>query len=315
MTLLKVRNLHASYTLGRSRIKVLNDVTFEVGESERVAVVGESGSGKSTLALIMARLNDDNLIVEGGEVRYRGLNILDLNEGELARLRGREIGVVLQNPSTSLNPLYPVGEQIAEALRAHGYSRGEAFEEAVRLLERVGIPEAERRYRSYPHQLSGGMKQRVAVAIAVALRPKLLIADEPTSALDVSIQAQILDLLKELSTEHRTALILITHDIGVAYDISEKVLVMYGGMVAEFGSSEGVLREPLHPYTKYLMNSLTNGLKEGLGRPANNARNGFKDAGACPFSVKCEHASEGVCGGEMPRQRLVGGRLVACNLY
>jgi len=317
MNLLEVRSLRASYVVGKARIRVIDNVSFTVNEGERVAVVGESGSGKSTLALILCKLHDQNLVIEGGEIRYRGVNLLELGSDELRKLRGSEIAMVFQNPSTSLNPVYPVGEQVAEALRERGYSRSEAREIAVKLLERVGIPEARRRYSHYPHQLSGGMKQRVMIAMAIALKPKLLIADEPTSALDVSIQAQILELLKELSQECGTAILLITHDIGVAYDVSSKLIVMYAGKVVEVGSTADIVKEPLHPYTYYLLASIPRGRKgeyelkvlEGYVPDLLNPPPG------CRFHPRCPNAINGLCNIREPPVTHVNGRLVACHQY
>lgn len=321
MSLLQVKDLTASYVIGRHKVRVLDEVTFDLKPSEKMAVVGESGSGKSSLALILARLNSKALTVERGEVLYKGLNLLNLKESELTKFRGVDIAVILQNPSTALNPLYPIGDQISEALRAHGYSRNEAFREALKLLERVGLSEPAKTYRKYPHQLSGGQKQRVAIAIAIALKPKLLIADEPTSALDVSTQAQIIALLKKLVEEDGTSMIFITHDIGVAYDISDKILVMFNGNVVEVGLTKEVVKKPLHPYTKHLISSAILNPAENrlLEVTSENTRsnNGLKNklVVGCPYVFRCPHKVEGLCNVSKPGNFLIDGRIVSCHLY
>ncbi len=321
MSLLHVKGLTASYMIGNRKVRVLDGVTFDLKPSEKIAVVGESGSGKSSLALILARLNSDVLIVEDGEVIFRGFNILRLKESELTKLRGSDIAVVLQNPATALNPLYSVGDQISEVLRAHGYSKKEAFEEALKLLERVGMPEPTKTYRRYPHQLSGGQKQRVAIAIAIAMKPKLLIADEPTSALDVSTQARIIALLKKLVEEDKTSVIFITHDIGVAYDISDKILVMFKGNVVEIGPTKDVIREPLHPYTKHLISSAILNFNESslmdtqtMEMRRNNEEIEDVDRG-CPYAIRCPHKIKGLCDVEKPRNSLINNRSVSCHIY
>jgi oligopeptide/dipeptide ABC transporter ATP-binding protein len=317
MSLLEVRDLTAYYIVGHRKEKVLSDVNIRVEKGERVAVVGESGSGKTTLASIIVRLESENLKIEKGEVLYRGVNLLSAEDKELEELRGKEISVVFQNPSASLDPLYTVGEQIAEALREHGYGKSEAKAEAIELLRSVGIPNPEKRYNSYPHQLSGGQKQRVAIAIAIALRPKLLVADEPTSALDVSTQTQIIELLNSLTREYGTSLLLITHDIGVAYDASDRMIVMYGGRVMEAGKTEEVVSAPAHPYTQYLLYSVPMGrssikIWSGNVRTTMRSGNGISNKG-CPFYGKCASPAK-KCSYEPPGKVIVGkeGREVYC---
>lgn len=316
MSLLEIRELNASYVLGKKKERVLRRVNLNIERGERVAVVGESGSGKSTLASLILRLEPENLEIESGKIIFEGIDLLSASEDELEKIRGKGISVVLQNPSSSLDPLYPVGEQIAEALREHGYGKEEAKSEAIELLRSVGIPNPEKRYNSYPHQLSGGQKQRVAIAIAIAMRPKLVVADEPTSALDVSTQTQIIELLNSLTREHGTSLLLITHDIGVAYDASDRIAVMYGGMMMEVGRTEEVVRSPIHPYTSYLLSSIPAG-RSNLKRIAFETRktqsyNGSQSLG-CPFFAKCSIATE-KCSRETPYIASIEGREVSCWL-
>ncbi|MEM3229082.1 MAG: ABC transporter ATP-binding protein [Fervidicoccaceae archaeon] len=315
MSLLRIRDLTAYYFLGRKREKVLSDIELSIERRERIAVVGESGSGKTTLASIITRMEAENLEIASGEVLFEGRDLLKASESELREIRGKEISVVFQNPSSSLDPLYPVGEQIAEVFREHGYGKGEAKSEAVELLRSVGIPNPERSYFSYPHQLSGGQKQRVAIAIAIALRPKLLVADEPTSALDVSTQTQIIDLLNTLSREYGTSLLLITHDIGVAYDASDRMVVMYGGRIMEIGRTEKIVESPLHPYTSYLLSSVPIGknvkrIWKRERRAFSQSSNGFSMEG-CPFSPRCPLPSER-CSLSAPPLKEIDGRSVYC---
>ncbi|MGE0726069.1 MAG: ABC transporter ATP-binding protein [Alphaproteobacteria bacterium] len=242
-----------------SREQVAVDgVGFTVGAGETLGIVGESGSGKSLTALAMLRLVPSPPgRIAAGRVRFDGTDLLTLDEGAMERVRGARIGMIFQEPMSALNPVFTVGEQIAEALRVHErMGRRAAAARAVALLERVGIADAARRARQYPHELSGGMRQRVMIAAALACRPALLIADEPTTALDVTIQAQILALLRELQREMGMAVILITHDLGVVAQMVDRVIVMYGGRIAEEGPAERVFGAPSHPYTRLLLESI-----------------------------------------------------------
>ena len=237
--------------------RVVHGIGFEVAEAETVALVGESGSGKTVTARSILRLLAPPGRVHGGSIRFGGRDLLALPEPDLRRVRGDEIAMVFQEPMTSLNPVHPVGHQIAEVLRLHrGMSRAEAAAEAVRLLDLVGIGDAHRRAREYPHTLSGGMRQRVMIAIALACSPKLLIADEPTTALDVTVQAQILDLIRDLTARSRTSVLLITHDLGVVAELADRVLVMRAGEIVESGPTARILDAPEHPYTRSLLSAL-----------------------------------------------------------
>jgi oligopeptide/dipeptide ABC transporter ATP-binding protein len=241
--------------------EVVDHVTFELRRGETLGIVGESGSGKSMTALSILRLVEPPGEIGGGPISFNGRSdLLELSERDMRRIRGAEIGFIFQEPMTALNPVYTIGDQIAEALRVHGRgTRAEARTKSIALLEAVKIPEPERRLRDYPHQLSGGMRQRVLIAIALACQPQLLIADEPTTALDVTIQAQILDLLHEMKERFHLALLLITHDLGVVAGHADRVAVMYAGKIVEQGPMRQIFESPKHPYTQGLLDSIPGG--------------------------------------------------------
>jgi oligopeptide/dipeptide ABC transporter ATP-binding protein len=252
--LLEVRGLSVSFATPGGRVPVLDGVSLTVGEGEIVGLVGESGSGKSVTALSILGLLGEQGRVDAGEIRLEGRDLLALPERELLRVRGRRVAMVFQEPMTSLNPLLPVGFQVGEVLEEHlGMGRGEALARASELFRDVGIPDPGRRVGDYPHQLSGGMRQRVMLAMAMACRPRLLIGDEPTTALDVTIQAQILALLRDLGRAAGTALLLISHDLGVVAAMASRVVVMYAGQVVEEGPARELFARPAHPYTRLLL--------------------------------------------------------------
>jgi len=251
--LLDVQNLTVTFAGARSTVTAVDNVSFQMAPGETLGLVGESGSGKSVTAFAILRLLQPPGRVTGGQVMFEGQDLLALSEREMRNVRGARISLIFQEPMTALNPVMRVGEQIAEALTVHGSSHTEAHARAVELLEAVKIPDAARRARDYPHQLSGGMRQRVMIAIALACRPPLIIADEPTTALDVTIQAQVLDLLRELKSQFNLALLLITHDFGVIAEMADRVAVMYKGKLVEEGAVRQILRAPTHEYTKSLL--------------------------------------------------------------
>jgi oligopeptide/dipeptide ABC transporter ATP-binding protein len=258
-TMLEVRNLRVGFATEGGLVQAVDGVSFDVRAGEVVAIVGESGSGKSVTAqTVMGLTRSKNSRIEGS-VRLDGEELVEAPDSELRRLRGDRVAMVFQDPMTSFNPVYRIGRQIAEAMRAHrdGVSKSAGRERAIELFEAVGIPDAERRVDDYPHEFSGGMRQRAMIAMALALEPELLIADEPTTALDVTIQAQILRLLEELNRKRNLATILITHDLGVVAEIADRVLVMYGGKVVEQGTLDEIFYDPQHPYTWGLLGSLT----------------------------------------------------------
>jgi peptide/nickel transport system ATP-binding protein/oligopeptide transport system ATP-binding protein len=255
--LLEVKDLKTYFVTDAGIVRAVDSVSFSVSEKQVLGIVGESGCGKSMSALSILRLVPDSGLIVGGEIRFRGKDILALSEGELESIRGNEISMIFQEPMTSLNPVFRVMDQIAEVLLRHkGISKKEAYAQVVELLRRVGVPSPEIRMRDYPHKLSGGMRQRVMIAMAVACNPRLIIADEPTTALDVTIQAQILALLNELRETHGLSILLISHDLGVIAEMAGQVIVMYTGRVVEQADVKELFENPLHPYTQGLMRSV-----------------------------------------------------------
>jgi oligopeptide/dipeptide ABC transporter ATP-binding protein len=258
VSLLEVRDLRVSFPTADGVVRAVRGVSFVIEPGQTLGIVGESGSGKTVLTQTLLGLTPEADV--SGQAMFGGTNLIGLREDQLRRIRGAQISVIFQDPLTSLHPLYKVGWQIAEMIRAHDKSvtKVQAAERAVELLDRVGIPQPRQRVREYPHQFSGGMRQRVTIAMAVSLEPRLIIADEPTTALDATVQAQILDLLRRLQQDSGTALILITHDLGVVADIADDVLVMYAGRVAEVAGKRDIFYRPHHPYTKGLLESIPN---------------------------------------------------------
>jgi oligopeptide/dipeptide ABC transporter ATP-binding protein len=254
MPLLDVRNLTTYFFTAGGLVKAVRGIDFAIGEGETLALVGESGCGKSMTALSLLRLVPPPGRIVDGEIRFDGEDLRQVPEVEMRRIRGNQIAMIFQEPMTSLNPVFRIGDQIGEVLRLHkGLGRGEALDAAVELLHRVGIPSPERRASDYPHHLSGGMRQRVMIAMALACDPRLLIADEPTTALDVTIQAQIMDLLAALKAERRMATLLITHDLGVVAQHADRVAVMYNGLIMEQAAVAELFANPAHPYTRGLL--------------------------------------------------------------
>jgi peptide/nickel transport system ATP-binding protein len=256
--LLEVKGLKTHFFTDEGVVRAVDGVDFHIDKGETLGIVGESGCGKSVTALSIMRLipQPPGRIVEG-EIRYNGRNLLDLTPAQIRKIRGKEISMIFQEPMTSLNPVFTCGEQIAEAIRLHeGLGRRDAMDKTVEMLRLVHIPNAERRVKEYPHQLSGGMRQRIMIAMALSCNPKLLIADEPTTALDVTIQAQILELLNELKAKLNMAVMLITHDMGVIAETAQRVVVMYAAKVAEEAAVGELFKEPLHPYTQGLLRSI-----------------------------------------------------------
>ncbi len=289
--LLDVRGLSLSFGTEGGRVRALFGVSFRLMQGETLGLVGESGCGKSITAMSVLRLlQTPPAQVEGGEILLRGRNLLQLSGREMCDVRGREISMIFQEPMTSLNPVLTVGEQVAEVFTAHGLcGRKEAASRAVAWLEKVGMPDASRRANEYPHQMSGGMRQRAMIAMALALEPALLIADEPTTALDVTIQAQILALLTHMRREQGMAILLITHDLGVVREFADRTAIMYLGRIVETGPTPALFADPVHPYTQGLMASIP-GMSEGTGRlpsiPGTVPDLRHVPPG-CPFSDRC----------------------------
>lgn len=295
--LLEVKNLRAFIDTKKGEIKPVNDVSFSVNKGEIVALVGESGSGKSVSSLSIIGLNSDAIRYKPeSNILYNGKNLLSLKEKEMRKIRGNDIAMIFQDPMFSLNPVHPIGKQIAESIVLHQkVNYKAALGKVIDLLNKVGIPDAKRRVNDYPHQLSGGMRQRVMIAMALACEPKLLIADEPTTALDVTIQAQILNLLRTLQEKTDISILLITHDLGVVAETADRVLVMYCGQIVEEGTVENIFENPLHPYTRGLMASipeLYGPSKETLETIPGMAPNPLELPKGCNFVTRCVNATE-----------------------
>ena len=308
--LLQVKNLAVSFSTYRGKVKAVRDVSFSVDEGKTIGIVGESGCGKSvTSHAIMGLLPRENSKIEHGQITFNDRNITDLSEKEMNRLRGNEIAMIFQDPMTSLNPVLTIGTQIQESLFLHKkLTKQQARQRAIELLNLVGIPSAEMRLDDYPHQFSGGMRQRVMIAMALSCEPKLLIADEPTTALDVTEQAQILDLLKQLQRKTNTAIILISHDLGVIANLCDDIAVMYAGQIVEYGSAEDIFYNAHHPYTKGLLKSLPR-LTDKKGEPLlvieGQPPDLKQDINFCPFAMRCDKAMR-ICAAQIPAVTQIG---------
>lgn len=314
----ELKDLQTHFQTEEGTVKAVNHVSFTVREGETVCVVGESGCGKSVTALSIMGLIAESGSVVGGDILYEGKSLLGMKEKELRSLRGNDIAMIFQEPMTSLNPVFTVGEQIVETLREHELlSKNEAYKKAIELIRKVGIARADEIVHSYPHELSGGMLQRIMIAVALSCNPKLLIADEPTTALDVTIQAQILDLLRQVKEEFKTSILLITHDLGVVAEMADYVVVMYGGKVIEEAPVLEIFKNPKHPYTKGLLKS-----KPVMGKRIDKLYSipgqvsnlvGLDEF--CYFSGRCEHCME-ICKEEAPSLNVHDeNHKVACWLY
>lgn len=316
-TILEIRNLSVEFPTRRGTLKALNDVSFSIEAGEVVGVVGESGAGKSlTGAAIIGLLEPPGRIL-AGQILLEGRRIDNLSDDEMRKIRGREIGAIFQDPLTSLNPLYSIGHQIAETIVTHlPMTWSQAQQRAIELLESTGIPAARERINHYPHQFSGGMRQRVVIALALAAQPKLIVADEPTTALDVSIQAQIIELLKKMCREQGTAVMLITHDMGVIAETADRVVVMYAGRVAEIGQVRDVIHAPCHPYSVGLMGSIPSIHRhvERLVQIDGTMPRLTAIPQGCAFNPRCPQVMDR-CRQERPEIIQVGRSQAACWLH
>lgn len=311
--LLEINNLHISFKTYGGEVKAVRGVNFYVNKGEVLGIVGESGCGKSVTVHSIMRLlpTPPAIISEESEILFKGEDLVTKSEKEMQKIRGNEISMIFQDPMTSLNPTMKVGKQIAEVLQKHQkISSSEVRKRAIEMLEMVGIPQPEKRVDQYPHEFSGGMRQRVMIAIALACKPQLLIADEPTTALDVTIQMQILRLMKELQSKLETSIILITHDLGVVAETCDRIAVMYAGQVVETGTAEEIYYKPNHPYTRALLKSIPRlDLKQDepltpiLGTPPDL----FSPPPGCPFYARCDHAME-ICKSHNPDIEALGGK-------
>jgi peptide/nickel transport system ATP-binding protein/oligopeptide transport system ATP-binding protein len=316
--LLEVSDLRTSFFVGDGQdVTAVDGVSFSVKPGETLAIVGESGSGKSVTSLSIMRLLPKKIgRITGGAIRLRGRVISEMSDHDMRRVRGKEIGMIFQEPMTSLNPVHTIGTQIAEMVMEHDHvARAAAMERAVEMLALVGIPEPRRRAASYPHQMSGGMRQRAMIAMALACKPMLLIADEPTTALDVTIQAQILDLMRELKQQLGMAIVFITHDLGVVAEMADRVVVMYAGQVVETGTYRDIFTRPLMPYTAGLMRSIPR-LGSSLHKERLHAIPGYVPMltnlpSGCRFRTRCSHAVDACAAAEPPLES-AGTREVRC---
>lgn len=315
--LLQIKNLKTYFFTGPKPVKSVDGVNLAVDKGRTLGIVGESGSGKSVTSMSIMRLISHPGKIVDGEIIFEGRDLLKLSEQEMRKIRGNEISMIFQDPMTALNPVFTVGDQIAEAIRLHQQlSRKEAMQRAVEMLRIVGIPEPKQRVKQYPHEFSGGMRQRAMIAMALACNPKLLIADEPTTALDVTVQAQILRLMKNLQQKFDTAIILITHDLGVVAETCDHVVVMYAGSCVEYTDVDNLFGQPLHPYTWGLLNSqpkLNSHGKEKLEPIEGNPPDLAKLGAGCSFYERCPYRQEVCAQQKPPLVEFVAGHQVACH--
>ena len=298
--LLEVKNLKTSFFTHVGEVKAIRDISFSVRKGEAVGIVGESGSGKSVTSLSIMQLQHPGRIM-GGEILFHGEDLLKKNKKEMRKMRSSKIAMIFQDPMTSLNALITIGSQISEAVLEHEkLTKKQAMERAVEMLRLVGIPDPEERIHCYPHEFSGGMRQRIIIAIALANNPKLIIADEPTTALDVTIQAQVLDLIRDMKEKMNSSVIMITHDLGVVASLCDRILIMYGGKIVESGSDREIFYDPKHPYTRGLLQCVHNPEKKEKLKPiAGSPPDLLKPPAGCPFVDRCPEAMK-VCKLYMP---------------
>jgi oligopeptide transport system ATP-binding protein len=316
--LLDVKNLRTTFRTEDGPVTAVNGLSFKLNAGETLGIVGESGSGKSVTSLSIMRLLARNASVTADGIFFGGDDLLKKSEAQMRKIRGRQIAMIFQDPMTSLNPVLTIGEQIMEAVRLHlGYNKREARDKAIEMLQKVRIPSPEGRLNDYPHQFSGGMRQRVMIAMALSCSPQLLIADEPTTALDVTIQAQILELMNEMQAETGAAIVLITHDLGVVAEVCRNVLVMYGGNMVEYGTANDIFKEPKMPYTQGLLSSLPRLDAAGherlipiKGQPPNL----LNMPPGCAFAPRCAYTMP-ICDQPVPLYGFNDGHVARCFLY
>ncbi len=314
---LDVKNLVVHYVLKKETVEAVNDISFSLRKGRAIGLVGETGAGKTTTALsIMNLVPDPPGVIKNGTINVCGYNILELKQNQLKKVRGKDVSMIFQDPMTALNPVMRVGDQIAESVRLHeNVSKAKAYERAVEMLELVGIPGE--RASEFPHQFSGGMKQRVVIAIALACSPHVLIADEPTTALDVTIQAQVLDMMNDLKKKFNTALVMITHDLGVVAKMCDEVAVMYAGRIVESGTLEDVFNETMHPYTEGLFNSLPNlENREAELEPIPGLMpDPTKLPLGCAFAPRCKYATEACSAKRVEPRKVSETHTILCTRY
>lgn len=316
--LLDVKNLKTSFKTHIGDVQAVRGISFYLNKGEALGIVGESGCGKSVSMMSIMRLLDKTAVINADSIVFDGIDLTNVKDKEMQNIRGNKLSMIFQDPMTSLNPLYTIGDQLTEHLIKHkDISKKDAKEKATKMLTLVGIPSADKRMRQYPHEFSGGMRQRVMIAMSLICNPKLIIADEPTTALDVTIQAQILDLMKGLKRKFNTSIILITHDLGVVADLCTRINVMYGGIIVEEGSDEDIFYNSKHPYTWGLLNSVPNPkieVKEKLipidGQPPDL----LKPPAGCPFATRCNYSMKVCLNNQPPLFNLGNGHKSACWL-
>ena len=315
MTILDVKNLNIGFNLSDGFRQAIHNVSFSLKRGETLALVGESGCGKTISTMSILQLLPENAVIQSGEIIFNGENLLKLNQKQMQQIRGKKIALIPQDPMTSLNPLYTIGNQLLEIIELHQGLRGkEAFDVAVQALEKVKIPDAADKMKAYPHEFSGGMKQRVIIAMALACKAELIIADEPTTALDVTVQAQIMEILRDIKAKYNLSLILITHDLGIVAENADKIAVMYAGRIVEYAGVKELFQSPKHPYTKALLNVIldinTNRVETIEGQPPAIT----DDIKGCPFHPRCSYCME-ICTKIDPALRNVEDSMAACHLY
>lgn len=315
---LEVKNLRTWFHTPEGIVKSVDGVSFSIEEGKTLALVGESGCGKTITSLSLIKLLPETAELNADSIVLNGRDVTSLNKNEARKIRGAEISMIFQEPMTSLNPVYRIERQLGEVFRLHnpGISREEVRERSIEILKKVGVPNPEERLKVYPHQLSGGLRQRVMIAISLASNPRMVIADEPTTALDVTIQAQILDLLKQLQKDMNMSILLITHDFGVVSQIADRVAVMYAGKIVEEGRMEDVFADPWHPYTKLLILSIP-GIKVTRGNRLESIQgsvpNPLRFPEGCRFAPRCPYAKD-ICHKVQPPEIVIGDRRVSCYL-
>ncbi|MBS6552961.1 MAG: ABC transporter ATP-binding protein [Opitutales bacterium] len=314
--ILEVKNLNLGFNLSEGFSQAIYDVSFSLNKGETLAIVGESGCGKTISTMSVLQLLPQTAQIKSGEIIYNGENLLSFNQKQMQKIRGKKIALIPQDPMTSLNPLYTIGNQMLEIIELHQNVKGkEAFNIAVEALERVKIPDAKAKMKSYPHEFSGGMKQRVIIAMALACNAEIIIADEPTTALDVTVQAQIMEILRDVKEKFNMSVILITHDLGIVAQNADKIAVMYAGRVVEYAPVDELFNDPKHPYTKALLNVIldinTDKVETIEGQPPSVT----DDIKGCPFHPRCKYCME-ICTHKEPELKMTdSNRKVACHLY
>ncbi len=314
--ILEVKDLNLGFNLSDGYRQAIYNVNFELKKGEMLAVVGESGCGKTISTMSILQLLPETAVIKSGKIFFKGEDLLSFNQKQMQKIRGKKIALIPQDPMTSLNPLYTIGNQLVEVIELHQGLKGKnAFERAVEALEKVKIPDASEKMKSYPHEFSGGMKQRVIIAMALACNAEIIIADEPTTALDVTVQAQIMEILKEIKEKFDISIILITHDLGVVAENADKIAVMYSGRVVEYASKDELLNNPKHPYTKALLNVILDINSKKVETIEGQPPSIMDDISGCPFHLRCKHCMEICTQNEPVLQEIVPDHTTACWLY